>query len=332
MRNLLKHPNPVKSAISVIIPAYNAAPFIREAIDSVLSQSVQPLEILVIDDGSSDETARIAAEYEPPVFLLKQKNRGVSAARNLGIVEAAGEFIAFLDADDVFIDSGKLEKQLACLAEKSCDLVLTGWRITDERLNRISDRYVWLEVPHLNLFNWVRAPAILPSTMLVRRENLLEINGFDENITNSEDVDLIFRLTQAGCLAAWLPEITVAYRQHSSNATRQVRRQAEGIEKVLNKLFARSDLPPAVRHLEREIRYRNLTWSAYHCLAAGDLAGMKKYLLASRRFADFEGETFLVNWFYIFARCSGNQASFNKIACRLLSSKEWADLEEMLIH
>ncbi len=206
MRNLLKHLYPVKSAISVIIPAYDAAPFIREAIDSVLSQSVQPLEILVVDDGSNDETAHIAAEYEPPVFLLKQKHQGVSAARNLGIVEATGEFIAFLDADDVFIDPGKLEKQLARRAEKSCDLVLTGWQITDERLNKISDRYVWLEMPHLNLFNWVRSQAILPSTMLVRRENLLEINGFDENITNSEDVDLVFRLAQAGCRAVWLPK------------------------------------------------------------------------------------------------------------------------------
>ena len=100
---------------------------------------------------------------------------------------------------------------------------------------------------------------------------------------------------------------------------------------MLDKLFSRSDLPPEIRFMEREIRYRNLTWSAYHCLAAGDLAAMKKYLLASRDFADFNGETFLVNWFYLFARYSGNQTFFDKLACQLFSSQEWIDLEETMI-
>src|SRR5690348_3578656 len=93
--------------VSVIIPARNAAQFICESIESVLEQTLQPCEILVIDDGSIDGTAAIVEKFGSPIRLLKQKHQGVSAARNLGVREARGEYVAFLDADDVFIEKAK---------------------------------------------------------------------------------------------------------------------------------------------------------------------------------------------------------------------------------
>ena len=322
--------NEIKMAISVIIPAYNAATYICQAIDSVLTQSLQPIEILVIDDGSSDETALLVEKYYHPVRLLKQKNLGVSAARNLGIREARGEFVAFLDADDVFIESTKLEKQLEIIIDKNCDIVMSGWQIVDEKLNKITDRHIWLEVPHLNLFNWIRTVAILPSTLLVRRLKLLEIDGFDEELTNAEDVDLIFRLTLTGCRAEWLPEITVAYRRHSTNATKYLRRQHTGMKKVLEKLFLRSDLPISIRQIEREIRYHSLLWSAYDLFLADDLSEMKKYLLDSQEFARFSRDGLLMDWFYSFERFATKQDVIRFDVRRLIYSDEWRDLEKIV--
>jgi glycosyltransferase involved in cell wall biosynthesis len=313
--------------ISVIIPAHNAALFISQTIESVLRQTLTNLEIMVIDDGSTDETAKIVRKYQAPVRLLSQKKRGVSAARNLGIRQAQGEFIAFLDADDLFIEPDKLEKQLQIIIEKNCDIVTSGWQVADEHLNKISDQKPWLEVPHLNLFNWLQSLVILPSTMLLRRAKLLEVGGFDETLTNSEDIDLIFRMALTGSQAEWLPQVTVSYRRHSANATNQIHRQAQGFGAVLKKFFGRSDLPPAVRQIEREVWFRSLTASAYDCFVANDLAGMKKYLLDSAEFSDFSGEGLLIDWFYTFERYSAEGEKIRLDVDRLFSSKEWAELE-----
>ncbi len=318
------------SSISIIIPAYNAAKFICQAIDSVFRQTLQPLEIIVIDDASTDQTAQLIEKYQAPIRLLKQKKSGVSAARNYGIREAIGEFIAFLDADDVFIEPTNLEKQLAVIKEKDCDLVMSGWKITDENLNKIADRAVWLEVPNLNLFHGIRTVAVLPSAMVIRRSKLLEIHGFDESLTNAEDVDLVFRLILAGCRAEWLKEITVAYRKHSNNATNQTRRQNEGIKKVFEKLFLRSDLPVSIRQIECEIRYHSLVWSAYDCFLADDLAEMKKYLLDSREFAKFSHEGLLMDWFYSFERFATDQGKVKFDAYKLIFSDEWDELQKTL--
>ena len=98
-------------SVTVVIPCFNAAPFLRATLESALNQSHAPLEILVIDDGSTDQSAAIATSYGPPVRVISQANQGESVARNRGIEEAKGSWIAFLDADDLWLPE-KLEKQL----------------------------------------------------------------------------------------------------------------------------------------------------------------------------------------------------------------------------
>ncbi|MGI8668594.1 MAG: glycosyltransferase family 2 protein, partial [Aridibacter sp.] len=100
--------------VSVIIPAYNAEQFISQTIESVLGQTLKDFEIVVVDDGSTDETAGIAESYGAPVRCIRKTNGGVSRARNTGIEHAVGKYIAFLDADDLW-EPTKLEKQVALL-------------------------------------------------------------------------------------------------------------------------------------------------------------------------------------------------------------------------
>lgn len=113
-----------QSSYTVVIPCYNAEPFLREALDSVLAQTVPPLEVIVVDDGSTDASAAIAESYGPPVRVIRQENQGESVARNRGMDEAKGEWIAFLDADDVWKPE-KMAIQLE-LAQPGVSCVLSG--------------------------------------------------------------------------------------------------------------------------------------------------------------------------------------------------------------
>ena len=105
--------------VSIIIPTYNCARYLPEAVNSALGQTCNSLEVIIIDDGSADETQEVLKPYSDRILYLYQANKGVSAARNRGIAMAQGEFIAFLDADDVWLPE-KLEKQLACLLCTFC--------------------------------------------------------------------------------------------------------------------------------------------------------------------------------------------------------------------
>ncbi|HEY2324319.1 MAG TPA: glycosyltransferase family A protein, partial [Thermoanaerobaculia bacterium] len=111
-------------SVSVVIPSYNYARYLGEAIDSALAQTLPPLEVIVVDDGSTDETSEVLATYADRIRVLRQKNSGVAVARNSGIAAAHGEYVAFLDADDIWLPR-KLELQMARFDE-SIGLVHCG--------------------------------------------------------------------------------------------------------------------------------------------------------------------------------------------------------------
>ena len=151
------HNDERRRVIAVVIPVYNGAAFLAEAIDSALAQGDQLLDVLVVDDGSTDESAAVAARYAPRVRLMQQQNRGAAAARNAGVAATAGDLIAFLDADDTWYP-GKLAKQLAAFdADASLDMVFG--HALQFVMGTESDA-----TPSV--------PAYLPSAMLVRRAAL----------------------------------------------------------------------------------------------------------------------------------------------------------------
>ena len=115
----------MSQSVSVVIPCYNAAAYLRETLDSALGQTHPPLEVIVVDDGSTDDSAAIAQSYGPPVRVIRQENQGESVARNRGIDEAKGDWIAFLDADDLWKPT-KLQKQLGAV-EPGVICVHTEW-------------------------------------------------------------------------------------------------------------------------------------------------------------------------------------------------------------
>ncbi len=201
--------------VTVIVPVYNAARYLCESLDSVLAQQHDPLEIIAVDDGSTDASREILASYGPRVVVLHQANRGPAAARNTALACAHGEFIAFQDADDLW-HPRKLERQLAhfraqpgmdlsvCLVENFWD----GDRAEEQA--RLDER----QLP--KLFRGVVMQAVL-----ARRRVFDRIGRFDPSRRFCEDTDWYLRAAEAQVPGAWLEEVLVFRRVHPHNMTRE---------------------------------------------------------------------------------------------------------------
>ena len=196
--------------VSVILPAYQGERFLAEAIDSALGQDYPHVEVIVVDDGSTDASADIARARG--VRLIEQANLGVSAARNTGLAAARGDLIAFLDQDDYFAPD-KLTTQVACLtAEPELDFVLGGLRIV---LKPGTPKPNWWDPA----WDEAGAPGAQLGVLLARRELIDAIGGFDTRYEIAGDTDWLARAKDAGASWRRLPQVAVYYRLHNTNAS-----------------------------------------------------------------------------------------------------------------
>lgn len=260
--------------ISVIIPVYNGSRYLLEAIDSVLGQTHCPNELIVVDDGSTDETALVLQPYLKQKFdqidirYVYQTNQGVGAARNHGLRLAQANWIAFLDQDDVWLPE-KLALQVNCLqSQPQLGIVHSGWQTVDATGQLLSTVQPWRGLPTLDLQAWMQWKPVFLGAMLFRRDWLMQVGGFDERWQQTGDVDLVLRLA-ADCPAAWVKQVTVNYRQHAANTSRKVLEQIKELEAVLEQFFGRADLPQPIRQLEQVSRYQSWVWSAWRFYQSG---------------------------------------------------------------
>lgn len=271
----------LSNSVSVIIPTYNAAEFLSLAIESAIKQSQPPLEIILIDDGSTDETPGIARGFGDSVRYIRQANQGVSSARNRGLAMARGEWVAFLDADDQFLP-GKLERQLAVARQKpELDIVHSGWVLVDEAGKTLDVVEPWKDAPRLDLETWLLWKPVFPGALLMRTEAVRKVGGFDVSLSHAEDVDLILRMSLEGSRATWLREPTVRYRRHGNNVTRIGPAQAEGVVRVLDKFFASRNLPRKLKRKQDRIWYFSLMWVIWQLYQTGYQDSIRPYLSAA---------------------------------------------------
>jgi glycosyltransferase involved in cell wall biosynthesis len=223
--------------ISVVIPAYNCAPYLARAIDSVLNQTYQNIECIVVDDGSTDETPQILDAFASRVSRIRQENAGASAARNTGINAAHGTYIAFLDADDYWLPT-KLSAQVQALIENpdlvliSCDFVWASPSMPD------ADESPAYEPERLRVFHTLtqllRNPYLGTPTVVVKSEAIKRIGGFDTSLPVGEDVDLYFRLC-TGQSYARLDQALAVFQLRPGSLTTDIRGYAENL-KVLDRV------------------------------------------------------------------------------------------------
>jgi glycosyltransferase involved in cell wall biosynthesis len=218
--------------VSVIVPVFDMARFLPDAIESIEAQGQPDVEIIVVDDGSRDDTPEVVAALGDRVVAVRQQNRGPAAARNHGIDIARGKLIAFLDADDLW-PVGKLARQLEHLTrEPDLDVVL----------GRI--QYVALDGGTIPDLKFEDADAKVLSHVhlgsgLFRRRAFARIGTFDENFRISEDIDWFLRAREAQLRMIILRDVTLVYRLHDSNMTRDLTVRGSGMVTLLKRSLDR---------------------------------------------------------------------------------------------
>jgi glycosyltransferase involved in cell wall biosynthesis len=213
----------MKPLVSIIIPLFNGEKYIEETLKSALNQTYSEIEIIVVNDGSTDRGAEIVKRY--PVTFIQQKNKGISGARNLGINAAKGDFIALLDQDDLF-KPDKIELEVKFLNDhpEYCMVYTPEERFgSGELVNRISKHHVGRTVEGNLFIDLYRRNYITPSSTLIRR-SILDITGFfDESLAVCEEHDLFIRIAYNGMIG-FIGQPLVEYRWHGENTSSRLSR------------------------------------------------------------------------------------------------------------
>ena len=245
-------------AVSVIIPTYNSARFLVEAVESVLEQTWRDFEILVIDDGSTDETAAVMKQFGAPVRYIQQQNGGVAVARNKGISDSTGRYIAFLDADDTWLPE-KLEKQLALLRKnQDARACYSAYSSVTSDLKPIG---ICRSIRHGRAIeDLLERGNIIGSicTVLCERGLFDLAGGFDPVLSQCADWDMWVRMA-LHTEFVYIDEPLVTYRQHGSNMSRNAPLLERDSIAVLEKGFSVADLPQGIRQRRRAAFARNYT-------------------------------------------------------------------------
>ncbi len=207
------------ATVSVVIPAYNSAKYVGNAIESALAQTYPATEIIVVDDGSTDNIAEVVNKYAAPVKLIRQSNGGPGAARNLGVRESNGEWIALLDADDTWLPN-KLERQMRTKYADEVG-VIHSFAVGDIRTECIPDEATFEDLWYQN--------CVANSSALIRRTAFDSVGGFDEDraLIAVEDYNLWLRIASAGWKVLACREALWNYTPAPGNLTSNLRKIAD---------------------------------------------------------------------------------------------------------
>ncbi len=234
--------------VSIVIPAYNAATYLPEVIQSVIDQSYRNWELLVIDDGSKDNTAEVVNEFckrDKRVRLISKENGGVSVARNLGAQLANGELVAFLDSDDLWLED-KLLTHVNYMSShpqvgvsfSRVELIESDGKTTNKLTDNITDTIQPQDLFYSN-------PTVTTSNLVIRKSVFEDLHGFDESMQYNEDIDLLFRLAiQNHWHIEGIDQVLVQYRLHTSGLSSTLKKMEEGWVILMQK--ARQEAPALV--------------------------------------------------------------------------------------
>lgn len=244
--------------VSVIIPAYNAVPFLREAVDSARKQTFGDIEIIVIDDASKDGTVALAQELaaaDSRIRTLRHEvNQGLAATRNTGMRAAVGDWVAFLDADDVFLP-GKIDAQLK-LASAGVNLLYTNyWHwdgASDLRMGYRLERHMPDGPAGREL---IQANRFCPSTVMLPRKLALEVGGFNPKLRAIEDWDMWLRIAERGLNARGVWEPQLRYRVWPGNMSKNAERMTHYTLAVFESALQREQPPERRRLYEKALRF-----------------------------------------------------------------------------
>ena len=248
--------------MSVIIPNFNYSEYLRDCLNAILNQNYSNLEIIFVDDGSTDNSVTIAEGFGQRVRVVVQEHQGVNAARNLGIKNATGAYVAFCDSDDVW-QPEKIELQVSFLeSNREFDLIYSGICVVEENLQFIRNQDAKYSGDCSREFLKHPGEAIVllgASTSLIRRDLINRIGGFDETMHGpGEDWDF-FRRVAENSLIDYIPQYLVLYRQHRISASRvPSRNYFEGNRNAMRNMYRQNS---NITLFDRRLSWIRLHWS-----------------------------------------------------------------------
>lgn len=262
--------------VTVIIPSYNMGHLLPEAVGSVRAQSYRNFQVLIIDDGSTDNTAEVARQWnDARIVYIHQENAGLSAARNTGLSEAKGEFVCFLDADDLFLPR-KTELQVEHLHDHPMTAAVTGSVLRTDESGRVLYRFARGagRLSRKQMFVANRTPI---HALLFRKSWIDKTGPFDVTLKGAEDWDFLTRMMLLGGRISVIPDFVCDYRIFRGSMSSNPSRQTEAVETVVGKIFSNPRMSIEFLTLREE------------ALAETWLTGAKKSWLAMDRvlFADY---------------------------------------------
>jgi glycosyltransferase involved in cell wall biosynthesis len=262
--------------VSIIIPCYNAEKWIDKCIDSALSQTYRPIEVIVIDDGSTDNSLAIIKKYGNKIRWVSYDNGGPSVARNRGIKLSRGKYIQFIDADD-YISSAKVKEHLEFLETSNADIVYGDWcnqyhkadgsvELSDYKINELTDDMLYYTIAYNKIHS---------GSCLYKRECIEKILGFDESLRIAEDYDFFIRLALTEVKFSYQAGCHYFYRRYNAITTSE----GQGIE------FPKS-VELVLNRVTLTLEEKGLLTSNYrHAIACHYFTVAKKYLMLKESIA-----------------------------------------------
>src|ERR1041385_3623857 len=246
--------------LSVIIPAYNIAPYIAETLESVFAQTFTHYEVIVINDGSPDtiDFEDALQPYLDRIIYLKQENGGASVARNAGLKAARGEFVAFLDGDDLWLPN-YLEDQMKFIRTRGCDLACADATFFGDSVDKAPSYMIaWMDdAPEIGDFDFLELVdarrSVITSGVVARRQPLIEIGMFDPELRRAQDFDLWLRLAVAGCRLSFQRKALLKYRCRPNSLSGGIINSHRRELRIFDKIEQSYDLSPEQRNAVAEV-------------------------------------------------------------------------------
>ena len=285
------HNNPALPLVSIIIPAYNVASYIGDALRSIFIQDFKRYEVIVVDDGSTDtpELEKVLAPYRDQIHYIRQNNRGISAARNAALRVARGKLIALLDADDVWLE-GKLTEQVSFMEHSQFDMIYADAFLIGDvpwpEGTTFMDRSPSEGPVTLNTLLDLKVTVVV-STVIVRKDLVEQVGGFDEEDRNlTEDFDLWLRLARAGARIGYQRKVLAEYRYRSDSISASRIKLHEAALRVLQKtrrgMTLNASETEALDRTEHRLQAILMTERGKTLIVKGELAEARAVLVKAR--------------------------------------------------
>lgn len=316
--------------VSIIIPCYNGSRFIKETIESCINQTYQNIEIIVIDDGSTDNSANIVKQIiDDRIKYYYQTNQGLSAARNTGIIKSTGQFIMFLDADDTVL-ADKIERQVEWLnMHPDFDLVACNYLRSDAQgkiLHQVGQTH-----GELLLKDFLSRNPIAVHTAMIRKRGIPKHLFFDTTLKSAEDWDFWIRMLLSGSKFYRLPQALVTYRILENAMTSNVPRLVEMIVKVHEKTFVNPKFPSELLEKKDKILSLILAAGSARCFVQGHYEAGNTFL---RQFLAISPYSSAINHTLVSRKIADmlNHLSIPNINSKIDEIDNYIDLKRPLKH